>query len=151
MKTDLSAAEGSTALPRRTGSTVVFRVQDKDGRGPWKPGFSSQWVEDRSEEEYARLVPWPVQFGRVDRRALFGMAVGCGCTSLEMLRLWFTPGEYATLRRFGYQAVRMSAGRVLARSDIQCVFERATPLAINIEPVELYPSNNEVRDEGRSP
>lgn len=135
-----SAAHGS----------AVFRVQDKDGRGPWKPGFSQRWVEDRPEEEYAALVPWPMQFGDVLRRSIVGMSLGCGCRSLEQLRRWFTPTEYATLRRFGYCAVKMEAGRILAESDIQCVFERAKPLRDDVEPVELYPPNAKLRDAGES-
>ena len=122
--------------------SAVFRVQDKDGRGPWKPGFSQRWVEDRPAEEYAALVPLPLQFGDVLRRSIVGMSLGCGCRTLEQLRRWFTPTEYATLRRFGYHAVKMEAGRILAESDIQCVFERAKPLREGVEPVELYPPND---------
>src|SRR5207247_592614 len=107
---------GCTASAPVIGSEV-FRVQDKDGRGPWKPGFSHRWVEDR--EDHDKLVPWYTEFGRVDRRAIYGMAVGSGCRTLEQLRRWFTPSEYRTLRRLGYQAVRLKAGRILAESEIQ--------------------------------
>jgi len=82
-----------------------------------------------------------MQFGNVLRRSIVGMSLGCGCRTLEQLRRWFTPTEYATLRRFGYCAVKMEAGRILAESDIQCVFERAKPLREGVEPVELYPPN----------
>ena len=119
---------------------TVYRVQDASGRGPWKPGFSSQWVEDRPEEEYTRLVPWTVEFGfeNILRHSIAGMNLGCGCQSLEQLRLWFTSTEYQTLRQFGYCAVKMEIGRILAESDIQCVFERVKPLREGAEPVELY-------------
>jgi hypothetical protein len=119
-------------------SVIIFRVQDESGRGPWKPGFSQRWVEDRPEEEFAKLVPWPIQFGNVLRRSIVGMALGCGCRTLEQLRRWFTQTEYATLRSFGYRAVKMEVGRILAESEIQCVFERARPLREGAEPVELY-------------
>ena len=135
--------------PLATGSTV-FRVQDKDGRGTWKPGFSHLWSEDRSDEEYAALVPWPLQFGMIHRKALAGWSVGCGCTSLEQLRRWFTLAEYRKLRKHGYRAVKLHAVRILAASDIQCVFERAKPLGRDVEPVELYPQNTEASDAKRS-
>ena len=125
-----------------TNGNTVFRVQDKDGRGPWKPGFSERWVEDRPEEEFAALKPWPMEFGNVLRGAIVGMSLGCGCRSLEQLRRWFTPTEYQTLRDYGYRAVKLEAGRILAESDIQCVFERAKPLWAGAEPVELYPAVN---------
>jgi|SRR6185503_6191450 len=116
---------------------IVYRVQDSDGRGPWKPGFSARWVEDRPEEEFATLLPWPVQFGML-RRSSARMSMGCGCKSLEQLRRWFTKSEYSTLRGFGYIAVKLNADRVLAESDIQCVFERSRPLCDSVEPVNLY-------------
>lgn len=129
----------SNGLP----SCVVFRVQDNDGRGPWKPGFSICWVDDRPEEEYAALVPWTVEFGREPlQKRIIGMHIGCGCRTLGQLRRWFTPREYSKLLRYGYQAVGMQAGRILAESKIQCVFERAKPLHEDIEAVELYSHND---------
>jgi len=85
-----------------------------------------------------------MQFGNVLRLSIVGMNLGCGCRTLEQLRRWFTPTEYATLHRFGYCAVKMEVGRILAESDIQCVFERAKPLREGVEPVELYPPNNKL-------
>lgn len=117
-------------------SETVYRIQDSDGRGPWKPGFSHRWVEDR--EDHANLVPWYSEFGPVHQRAIIGMALGSGCRTLNQLRRWFTASEYATLLRLGYRAVRLDAGRILAESEIQCVFERAKPLREDVEEVELY-------------
>jgi hypothetical protein len=116
---------------------IVYRVQDRDGRGPWKPGFSMVWVEDR--EDLQRLLPWYEEFGRVDHLGIYGMVMGSACRTLQQLRRWFTPKEYATLRRHGYRAVKLKVGRLLASSDVQCVFERAKPLNVDVEPVELYP------------
>lgn len=115
---------------------VVFRVQDAEGRGPWRPGFSHVWVEDRPDHD--NLVPWFVEFGDVRQRAIYGMAMGSGCRSLEQLRRWFTPTEYAKLLTLGYQAVQMKTGLILAESDIQCVFQRAKPLNEDVEPINLY-------------
>lgn len=131
---------GGHVLARSSCSAVVFRVQDRAGRGPWKPGFSSRWVEDR--EDHDNLAPWPYELGDAPLRDhISGMAMGCGCLSLEQLRRWFTPSEYRTLQKHGYRAVKMTVGRVLASSEIQCVFERVKPLREDVEPVELYPQN----------
>ena len=121
--------------------SAIYRVQDKEGRGPWRPGFSHKWVEDR--EDHDNLVPWLYEFGRVDQTAIYGMAIGCGCLTLEQLRRWFTESEYRKLQRYGYHAVRIKVGRVLAASDIQCVFERAKPLRYDVERVELYSPNTQ--------
>lgn len=117
-------------------SPFVFRVQDAEGRGPWRPGFSHKWVEDRPDEEFAALIPWPLQFGELpfDPR----MHAGCGCQSLSQLRRWFTESEYRTLLGLGYRAVKMTPERILAASDIQCVFERVIPLNVGVVPIQLY-------------
>lgn len=117
----------------------IYRIQDSEGRGPWKPGFSDTWVEDRSESEFEKLKPWMMEIGPVHLSALYGTHTGCGCRSLEQLRLWFLPVEYERLLGHGYKAVRMSAGRILGESEIQCVFERAAPLKEDVQEVQLYP------------
>lgn len=118
---------------------TVYRVQDKDGRGPWKPGFSQMWIEERADHD--NLPPWFLQFGRVERFAIAGMYVGCGCRTVEQLKRWFLPSEFETLKRHGYRAVKLKVGRILAASDIQCVFECAKPLQKIAEPFELYAHN----------
>lgn len=130
-------------IERSVANEYVLRVQDKEGRGPWRPGFSHTWVEDRDDHD--NLLPWTLEFGRVDLQSFYGMAIGCGCLTLEQLRRWFTPSEYQTLQRYGYHAVRMEVGRILAASEIQCVFERVKPLHCDVEPVELYAPNDKLR------
>ena len=115
---------------------TVYRVQDKDGRGPWAPGISSQWVEDR--EDHDNLPPFYVEFGPIHAQILYGEHAGTGCQTLGQLRRWFTSSEYASLSRLGYKAVKMEAGRILASSNVQCFFGRAKPLNEDIEEVEMY-------------
>lgn len=115
---------------------VVYRVQDRDGRGPWKPGFSSRWVEPRADHE--NLPSWYAEFGPVHSKLLYGEEMGSGCRTLEQLRRWFTRSEYKRLREYGYRAVKMEVGRILAESEIQCVFGRAKPLNEDVTGIELY-------------
>ncbi len=118
---------------------IVYRIQDQDGRGPWKPGFSHFWVEDRDDHD--ALKPYWQQLGHVQLQGTHdGMHLGCGCKTIEQLRRWFNPTEYARLLRYGYQAVRIEADRILGESDIQVVFERAAPLRLSAEPFNLYAS-----------
>ena len=121
-------------------SAVVYRVQDSDGRGPWKPGFSQVWFTDRTAEEYAALAPWPLEIVRAIRQASLGKEVGYACETLDQLRRWFTPTEYKTLLRHGYHAVKLDAEAVLARSAMQCVFVRSKPLWIGAEAINLHPN-----------
>jgi len=120
----------------------VYRVQDAEGRGPFRPGFSHWWVEERPDHD--NLVPWMQQFGHdaLQRAGWpFGKHFGCACRTLEQLRRWFTAGEYATLERFGFQAVRLDVARVLHESEIQLLFQRAKPLRADASPVVLYGPN----------
>lgn len=115
---------------------TIYRVQDKAGRGPWKPGFSHKWVEDRDDHD--NLVPWYFEFGPVHKILLVGEASGSGCRTVEQLRRWFTESEYQKLVKYGYRAVKMKVNRVIAESDIQLFFGRAKALRKGVRPFELY-------------
>lgn len=120
-KPDLGSLHRSTV-------PTVYRVQDREGRGPWRPGFSNQWVEDRSEDEFDALLPIMFEFPDLQRRLRPGFHVGVGCTSLDKLRRWITASEWSTLRRFGYRCYAIVPDRIVAESETQCVFESAKPL-----------------------
>lgn len=114
---------------------TVYRIQDKDGRGPFKPGFSSRWVELR--EDHDDLVPWFVEFGRVDMKCISGMAIGSACRTVEQLRRWFSESEYKTLKAHGYQAVEIDAS-IVAESQIQCFIQRPKQFKEDVKPFNLY-------------
>ena len=116
---------------------TVYRVQDSNGHGPFKPGFSKRWVEYRPDHE--QLLSWIQEFGFGCVRGLLAKeTAGCGCRDLEQLRRWFTRNEYRELLRLGYQAVEMDVERVFAEGPTQCVFGRAMPLNQGTRPVKLY-------------
>jgi hypothetical protein len=120
---------------------IVYRVQDDEGRWPWRPGLSRHWVRER--DDHANLRPWMQEFGDVIPRSgwPFGNHFGCACKTIEQLRRWFSADEYETLLSFGFEAVQMEVDRVLAESDIQLVFQRSRPLRAGVEPVSLYGHN----------
>jgi hypothetical protein len=119
---------------------VVYRVQDSMGRGPWKPGFSSQWVEDRPESEFEALQPIHVQFPSILSQLRPGFAVGVGCESLEQLRRWITAAEWETLKNWGYSCCVIQPDRIVAKSDIQCVFECRKPIRKCVKKrIKLHP------------
>lgn len=115
---------------------TIYRVQDKDGRGPFKPGFSHKWAIPRYEQK--NLPTWAEEFGIKSLSMNFGYHVGCGCLTLDQLRRWFAQDEYAALLRLGYRAVKMDADRILAQSDVQCLFERRRALRKGVTTVRLY-------------
>ena len=117
----------------------VYRIQDADGRGPWKPGVSQLWTEDKTAEEYERLKPIFEEFPDL-RERLRGCRfhIGVACESLNALRLWITRSEWKALKRLGYRCYRIRQDKIIARSDVQCVFESEKPLASHRKIVQLY-------------
>ena len=126
---------------------LVYRVQDKEGRGPWHPGFSHRWVEDRPDHE--NLGPIYADPGCPDMGCLTGfVAYGVACRTVEQLRRWFTPSEYAKLCMFGYQCVSMYADRVMFDTGTQCLFGRMLPLRFDAMPVDLYHQEGADHEQG---
>ena len=109
--------------------SAVCRIQDADGRGPYKPGFSHLW----SEREGGPL-PIYLAFPDVIDRAhkivsKRGGAVGCAFRTLEQASAWFSPTEVLTLAKLGYSLVWIQPEEVLAENDDQLVFWTRIPLA----------------------
>lgn len=115
--------------------STYYRIQDAAGRGPFKPGFSSQWVRDMPD---VSLVPWLFEIGPVHETALIGEHCACVCETIEQLKRWFNPHEYRMLLAYGYHAVKVNGGRVLGRSKTQAVIARSAPLTIDTEAFDLY-------------
>jgi hypothetical protein len=115
----------------------VFRIQDREGRGPWKPGFSHKWVVNRPDHK--NLISWYEEFGPVHESIPSFYHIGTACTSLKQLRRWFTRREYKALLGFGYSAVCMHVDEIIKRSDIQCLVVSKRPLIESVMmAVRLY-------------
>lgn len=118
---------------------TVYRIQDGQGRGPFKPGFSHRWVVGRPDHDNLR--PWAEEVGVAFlARASKNYHFACGCQTTEHLQRWFTKEEYATLLRFGYRAVKIEADAILAETKTQLVFECQHPFHLVAEPFDLYES-----------
>ncbi|PKN97095.1 MAG: hypothetical protein CVU43_17840 [Chloroflexi bacterium HGW-Chloroflexi-5] len=118
--------------------TTIFRVQDKYGRGPWKPGFSESWVEDR--EDLDNLKAWPLEDVRriAIEAAKHDLCLGSGCKSLEQLRRWFTESEFRNLSELGYRAVALKGAIIVREDETQCLFARGRPHRYGAREVLLY-------------
>lgn len=118
--------------------TSVYRIQDANGRGPFKPGMTRFWSVDRPDHDNLR--PWleSVSHSQLATWHRKYRHLGCGCLTLEELRRWFVPREYETLLLMGYRAVEIGADSILWRDGTQVVFGRRRPLALFALPVALY-------------
>lgn len=106
----------------------IFRVQDKDGRGPYRPGYSHTWIDadhDRNptffDEFDWRPETTPDHWHRNENG-------GCGFRTLAGLYRWFSSTERAKLQRAGFSIVTMRVDRIIAESDNQLVFGRTRAL-----------------------
>jgi hypothetical protein len=111
--------------------TLVCRIQDADGRGPYKPGFSQYWVED---SPVAPPLPITLAFPDVMEAAhkivtQKGGACGCAFRTLMQASAWFTPSEILTLAKLGYSLCWMKADEVIAENKDQLVIWTQLPLA----------------------
>ena len=108
---------------------TVFRVQDRDGRGPWRPGFSTRWIDE--DAPVGRLSETVMDLLPIDtlRTLPRDRHYGCGCRSRDAVLDWFTATERTRLQQFGYRLVVMRADEVLAESPYQVFFARRRPLA----------------------
>lgn len=116
---------------------TLYRIQGSNGRGPFAPGFSKWWIENRADHKV--LLPWFMEFNDFFP-TLIGheVAFGVACKTIEQLKRWFTKSEYRKLLKFGYHAVQIDYSRILAASDVQCVFARTKPLNKDVCVFELY-------------
>lgn len=114
---------------------TIYRIQDKDGRGPWRPGFSHKWLEDRPDHDNLKAIyeEFPECMTGLDRNFHHGV----GCTDIAQLQRWFTESEYKKLRMYGFMAKEME-GEILYQSETQCLFRTAKPIAKLGKPFILY-------------
>lgn len=116
----------------------VYRIQDKNGRGPFRPGFTIKWNEGR--EDMVNLVPFYCEFPNFN--PVIDVAhdehCGCACATLDKLKRWFTKTEYGRLQALGYNAVKLKVDRVLHESDIQLIFVRKRALRKGVTEIRLY-------------
>lgn len=108
---------------------TVYRVQDASGRGPWRPGFSKEWIE--ADAPAGRLVESlldlmsPAQIRALPATHQYGAA----CRRLADLAAWFTPVERARLRALGFWPVELRADLVICESRWQVFVGRVRPFA----------------------
>jgi hypothetical protein len=115
---------------------IIYRMQDIEGRGPFRPGFSHLWVEPRND--HGNLMPFFVEFGPSSLLEMRKFKYsGCGCKNPNQLRIWILESEYWTLMELGYYCAKMGA-TALFKSSIQCVFRRKYPLNKHFKRFDLY-------------
>lgn len=107
---------------------TLLRIQDKYGRGPFKPGFTKTWCEfnhnlpgimDEFPDIQEKIIPYHQK----------GMHLGVGVRGgYDGLKRWFSETELNKLDKLGYQAVTVKDFTVVCESVNQVVFATKKPL-----------------------
>lgn len=110
---------------------MLLRMQDANGRGPYKPGFSARWLDDTRDFSLPALQE---DFGldfkpMVDAAFRRGLHLGTAVRGAERFNEWFTKTERVKLALLGYRVVDASGCEVLGETKWQVVIGSPNPLS----------------------
>lgn len=105
---------------------LIYRVQDAQGRGPFRPGFTEKWITPGRDLD--ALPPWFSEFDICITEMSKNYHLGCGCRTKIKLGTWFSYPELIILQNNGYRICEIQPDIILAESDIQTVFATKDPL-----------------------
>lgn len=114
---------------------IVFRVQDSQGRGPFKPGVPAKWADPEFAPGMKALPTFMEEFGFdvFDRLGRPGEHFGSAVRRARSISDWFSKSEQIKLHDLGYRLTGLRNARVLAESQNQIVFARSKPLWMDAE------------------
>lgn len=124
--------------------TTVYRIQDKDGRGPFKPGYTDTWLDnDRTFFPKApiREQQWIQKIADPDFHIAFV------CETIDQLKNWVSETEYARLKKDGYNAVKIAVDKIWTL-DGQAIAGRKKQYRKQAIPFTLYQSETNI-DNGK--
>lgn len=109
--------------------TRLLRVQDKSGRGPWRPGFSNRWLDNVRDFSLPPIFDEIQDFDSIVARVhRSGWHIGCAARGGQFSR-WFTSSEIAKLKDFGFRLVNATPCTIVAETPNQVVIVSPRPLA----------------------
>lgn len=122
----MSAADIDATLGERA---LILRVQDRAGRGPYRPGLSRLWVDHDGPVN----PPWWVELGipmaDAHSRLIGPYAFGCGFRTINQLQSWFSEAERKRLNRLGFAVAAIKPAKIFFETPTQVVFGTMEPLA----------------------
>jgi len=109
-------------------SDALVRIQDSDGRGPWRPGFSLLWIEANGPSLGKPVHEEFEDFTEIVKKAhREGKHIGCAVRK-NKIDLWFTGHELQKLKSLGFQFVECLGCEILSESEMQAIVSHRLPL-----------------------
>lgn len=111
----------------------VYRVQDDEGRGPYRVGFSHVWTDadhhNRNPSIFDDFNLAPERLRELWHPSENG---GCAFRNTAQLCSWFSSSERRRLEELKYSIVSMLVDRIIFESERQLVFARRRPLRLGV-------------------
>lgn len=105
----------------------IYRIQDKHGRGPFRPNFTQKWCEYHHELP-SILHEFPDLLREMDKFHKKGFHIGVGVRGESGIAKWFCESEIEKLKALGFKIVQCVGVSVVCESDNQVVFASNLPL-----------------------
>lgn len=116
----------------KTTPPLVYRVQDRQGRGPFKPGMTDRWRDPDGND----FPPIQAEFGLAWREEIpRGWHCGCAFRDPSQAGEWFSAAECGRLASLGYHLVALAGCRVLRESPHQMIVARPAAFRLRASPV----------------
>ena len=88
---------------------TVYRIQDSEGRGPFRPGVTQKWID--AERTYFPKAQIQEQLW-IKKIADPELNLAFVCTSIEQMKIWVSETEYDRLMKLGYNAVKIDVDKI---------------------------------------
>ena len=118
-------------------SLRIFRVQDRSGRGPFRPGLTDKWSENWRPPAIDSIPP----FSELLKVRTLGFR-GFGCEKIEDLANWICADEFKTLRKMGFRVVSIEVDKIHWRDNFNCFFSSEKPLSFRVRKERFHFSAN---------
>jgi len=112
----------------------VYRIQDKEGRGPFKPGYTEKWLD--ADRTYFPKAPIREQLW-IKKIADPDLHLAFVCETVEQLKNWVSATEYARIKEDGYSAVKITVDKIWTL-DGQAIAGRKRQYRKQAIPFTLY-------------
>lgn len=106
----------------------ILRFQDKEGRGPFRPGLPALWGDAEGDSPPTIFDDFPDMIPKLAKYREKGLHLGCACVGMAGILAYFTGAEIGRLKNLGFNLHRAPHSTVIAQSQSQVLIAVPKPL-----------------------